>query len=192
MAALISIFFVFTSISASACDLSCWLRQGQDDCHSGASMSGEDAGTAMTSAMPMAMGSRQMQHMMAPDARAGTPLDSLINVSFEIGTPRRLMPMSPQMEMAVQRIIELSKPGTSSTALPGHSRDLSSCAHEACSQIWASASPPGARHAQPDFLYHGPIRLAIATVLWTRSDSIKTGSPPPELRAEHLVTSLRI
>src|SRR5580692_5084665 len=102
MAALISLLFAFTSISVSACDLSCWLRQGQDDCHSGVSMSGEDAGTAMTSAMPMAMSSRQMQHVMAPDARAGS-LDSLVNVSLEIGTPLRLMPMSPQMEMAVQR-----------------------------------------------------------------------------------------
>jgi hypothetical protein len=196
-AALISLLFVFASISASACDLSCWLRQGQDDCHSGVPMSGQEAGTAMTSTMPMAMSSDQMQHMMAPGARGGTPLDSLINVSLEIGmghrlTPDRLTPMSPQREMAVERFVELSKPGMNSTALPDHSRDLSSCAHEICSQTSASASPPSAGHAQPDFLHHAPIRFSIATITWTRSDCIKTGSPPPELHAEHLATTLRI
>jgi hypothetical protein len=192
MAALISLLFVFTSISASACDLSCWLRQGHDDCHSGVPISGQETGTAMASAMPMgmamamAMGSRQMQHMMAPGE---------IGMDHRL-TPHRLTPMSPQAEMAVERLIELSKPGMSSTALPGHSpgtsRDLSSCAHETCSQIWASASPLGARHADPDFLHYAPVRFSISTIFWTRSNGIKTGSPPPERHAEHLATNLRI
>jgi hypothetical protein len=179
IAALISLLFVFTSISASACDLSCWLRQGHDDCHSDVPMSGEESGTAMASAMPMAMGmgSHQMRHMMAPE---------------EIGTPHRLTPMSPQTEMAVERFIELSILGMSSTALPDHSRDLSPCAHETCSQIWAPASPPGAGHLQFDFVHHAPVRFSIATILWTRSHGIKTGSPPPERHAEPLATNLRI
>lgn len=185
MAALISFLFVFTSISASACDLSCWLRQGQGDCHSGVPMPGEETGTAMTSStMPMAMGMRfhQMRHMMAPD---------------EMGvdhrwTPHRLTPMSPHAGMAVERFIELLKPGMSSTALPDHSRDLSPCAHETCNQIWALASPPGSGHAQPDFLHRAPIRLSIATILWTRGDGIKIGPSPAELHAELLATNLRI
>ena len=153
MAALISLVFVFTSISASACDLSCWLRQGQDKCHSGVSMSGEETATAMTSTMPMAMdmGSHEMPPMMAAD---------------EIGMDHRLTPMPPKTEMAVEQFIEFSKPGMNSTALPDHSpdpsSDLSSCAHKTCSQIWASASPPGAGHAQPDFLHHAPIRFSMA------------------------------
>lgn len=184
MAALISFLFVFTSISASACDLSCWLRQGQGDCHSGVPMPGEETGTAMASTMPMPMGlgSHQMQHMMAP-GEVGTG---------HRWTPHRLTPMPPQSEMAVGRFIELSKPGMSSTAPPDHSRDLSSCAHETCSQIWTSARPPGAGHARPDFLRHAPTRFSIATISWTRSDCIKTGSPPPELHAEPLATILRI
>lgn len=200
MAALISLLFVLASISASECDLSCWLRQGQNDCHSGApmsgSMSGEETGTAMTSTMspmtPMAMGSGQMQQTMAPDARAVTPLASSINVSLEIGMDHELTRMPPQTEMAVTRLIELSKPGMNSTDPPEHSRNFSSCTHETCSQASASASPPGAGHAQPDFLHHAPVRFSIVTILWTRGDSIKTGSPPTELHAERLATTLRI
>lgn len=181
MAALISLLFVFTSISASACDLSCWLRQGHDDCHSSVSMSGdpmssEEMGAAMAP-MSMAMGSGQMQHKMAPG---------------EIGTGHRLIPMSQQSEIAVERFIELSIPGMSSTALPDHSRDLSPCAHETCSQTSASASPPGAGHLRLDFVHHAPVRFSMATILWTRSDGIKTGSPPPERHAKPLATNLRI
>lgn len=188
LAALISLLFVFTSISASACDLSCWLRQGHHDCPSGVSMSGEESGTAMASAMPMAMGmgSHQMQHRMAPGE---------IGMDHRL-MPHRLMPMSPQTEMAVERSIELSKPGMSSTALPDHSPDhsrgLSPCAHETCSQIWASASPPGAGHLQFDFVHYAPVRFSIATILWTRGDSINTGSPPSERHIEPLATNLRI
>ena len=126
MAGLISLLFVFTSISASACDLSCWLRQEQSGCHSGAptSMSGEKAIPAMTATMSMAMpmGSEQMRHMMPPD---------------KTGLDHRLTPMPSQTEMAVERWVERSKPGMNSTALPDrspdHSRDLSSCAHETVS-----------------------------------------------------------
>jgi len=182
MAALISLLFVFTSTSASACDLSCWLRQDHDDCHSSVSMSGdpmssEETGAAMAPTMSMAMGSGQMQHMMAPG---------------EIGTGHRLTPMSPQSEIAVERFIELSIPGMSSTALPDHSRDPSPCAHETCSQTSASASPPGAGHLRLDFAHHAPVRFSMTTILWTRSDGIKTGSPPPERHAEPLATNLRI
>ena len=184
MAALISLLFVFTSISASACDLSCSLRQGQDKCHSRVSMSGEETGAAMASTMPMPMGMRsdQMQDMMAP-AEIGTG---------HPWTPNRLTPMSSQSEIAVERLIELSKPRMSSTALPDRSRDLSSCAHETCSQIWASASPPGAGHLQFYFVHHAPVPFSVAPILWMHSDCIKTGSPPAELHEEPLATNLRI
>jgi hypothetical protein len=174
LAALISLLFVFTSISASACDLSCWLRQEQSGCHSGVptSMSGEEASAAMTATMPMAMpmGSEQMQHMTPPD---------------KTGLDHRLTPMPPQTEMAVERWIERSKPGMNSTARPDRSRDLSSCAHETCSQIWASASPPAAGHAQLDFLHHAPACFSTGTISLARSNGIKTAPPPPELHTEH-------
>lgn len=175
MAALISLLFVFTSLSASACDLSCWLQRSHDDCHSARA-------SAMAATMPMAMGSGQMQQMMAPSERAAAPLNGSMHMT----------PMSPQPEMAVETSIEPSKPGMDLTAVPDHSRHLSSCAHETCSQTWASASPPGSGHATPNFLNLASVRLSIAMTLWTRTDCIKTGSPPPELHVGPLATLLRI
>jgi len=168
MAGLISLLFVFTSIAASACDLSCWLQSSHDDCHSGGA-------SAMDPTMPMAMGSGQMQPMMAPDERSVARRDGSMNMT----------PMSPQPEMA-------ATPATDSTALPDHSRHVSSCAHETCGQTWASASPPRAGHVQPNFLHHAPVRVSLAPSVWTRGDGIKSGSPPPELHAEPLTTILRI
>lgn len=80
MAALISILVVFASISASACDLSCWLRQGQADCHPGMSVSGGEnaASMAASMAMPMGAGPDGMQHMMASDAGVGTLLSTAL------------------------------------------------------------------------------------------------------------------
>jgi hypothetical protein len=171
-AALISFLFVFTSISASACDLSCWLQRSHDDCHSGAT-------SAMAATMPMAMGSDQMQQMMAPGEPSTARLDGSMNMT----------PMSPQPEMVAEMVAD---PKMDSTALPDHSRRVSSCAHETCRQIWASSSPPGSRHAPPNFLHLAPVRLSMPTTLWTRNDCIKTGSPPPELHAGPLATILRI
>src|ERR1017187_3718868 len=34
LAALLSVLMVATSVSATTCDLTCWLRQGHSDCHS--------------------------------------------------------------------------------------------------------------------------------------------------------------
>jgi hypothetical protein len=192
MAALISVLFVSTSVSVSACDLSCWLRQSQADCHSGVSMSYAENGMSMAAsmAMPMGTGPDGMHQMMASDAGAGTLPDS--SASLEIGMDHRLTPMASQPEMAAERFIELAKPGMSSTALPDHSSNLSSCTRETCSEISVAASPPRAGNAQPDFLRHALVRSSVATILWARGNWIKAGSPPLELQTEHLATILRL
>lgn len=193
-AALISVLVVFASISASACDLSCWLRQSQTDCHSDVPMSAKEIGTLMSSAMNMGMrmNSGQMQQMIAPEGGAASLPASSVSVPLRIDMTHRLIPMSPQPEMAGERFIELSKPGMSAMALPDEPRSRSSCTHETCSQISASASPPSAGHLQLDFLHHLPLSISIARNLPTGFHWIKTGSPPPELHAEDFATFLRI
>lgn len=190
MAALTSVFLVFTSISVSACDLSCWLSQSQTDCHSGAPMSHAENATSMAASMSMPVGPDGMQQMMAPDAAAGTVPDS--SGSFEIGMNHRLTPMPPQPEMAAERFFELANPRVSSTALPDSSRNVSSCAHGICSQLSVSASPPGAGHVQLYLLYCAPVRSLAVMVSLTAGNCTKTGSPPPELHTEHLATILRL
>lgn len=87
LAALLSFLVVSTSVSASACDLSCWLRQAHSDCHTVSSAT-SDRPTAMS--MPAEMDKGSMN--MGSDPSANT---TGIGVSMT-GVPVHPMSMFPQ------------------------------------------------------------------------------------------------
>ena len=183
LATLLSLLMASTTVSVPACDLSCWLRQTHPDCHAGGSASAKEAGMSKDSmSMPadMDMGPDLSDSSMATDIR--------INV-----TPGRSMTMSPQLEMATERFMRAPQAGMGTNAIPDHSRTLSSCTHETCSQISASTSPPRADQGQPDFLHCMPIHVSSPVNLRADSHWIGPGTPPPEiLPTEVLATILRI
>lgn len=87
LAALLSLLVVSTWVSASACDLSCWLRQAHSDCHIASSATSD---TAMSMPAEMDMGSMDM----GSDPSAST---TGTGVSLT-GVPVHPMSTSPQAE----------------------------------------------------------------------------------------------
>jgi hypothetical protein len=183
LAVLLSLLMVSTSASASACDLSCWFYQEHSDCHTAGSAP-EDQESAMSAPSNMDMGpgmnmgAAGSERMMAPDQPANAKPDHS---------------MSPKMDMTTRRFEQATKPELSTSAMPDHSMTLSSCTHETCSQISASASPPNADHSQPNSLYWIATDISNPGNLWTGFHSIRPGPPPPKILAvPHLTTTLRI
>lgn len=172
-----SLLMFSSSVSASACDLSCWLRQARPDCHSGDPGATKQADMSMSSDMDM--GPEHGHSAMAT------------NITTHVA-PRQVMSMSPQAEMVTHRIMRAAESGMRTKAMPGHSENLSSCIHETCNQMWASASPPSANHAQPDFLHYMQIRISSPLSLQTNSRSIRSASLPEFALPERLATILRI
>jgi hypothetical protein len=178
LAAVLSLLMVSTSVSASACDLSCWLRQTHSDCHTvGPAAASKDD-------MPMPAGA---------DMDSGPAESSMAPDSTVSATPAHSMPMAPQQEMAAERFVHGTRPDMRTSAMPEHSRSVSSCTHETCSQISASASPPGADHAQLDSLHWMAVSISSPVNLLTGFHWIHLGTPPPTLlSADRLITALRI
>ena len=173
-----SLLLISAPVSAWACDLSCSSHEARSGCHSSATASKTD--TAMSMSPGMDMGSDQTESSMGPD-------------TVMSATPGHSMPMSPQQEMATQRLVQLSKLEMRTDAAHDHSKSVSSCSHETCSQISASASPPGADHSQPNSLHQIAINISSAANLGIIFHSIRLGTTPPKhLTAYRLVTTLRI
>lgn len=177
LAALVSIFLVSTSVSASACDLSCWLHQAHSHCHS--------VGSAPTGKDDMSMSDMDMgpSHM-----EGSTDSDTLMRA-----VPGHSMAMSPQQEMVAERLVHATKPDLRTSGMPGHSKSMSSCTHEACSQISVSSSPPRPDHSQPNSLRWITLSITSPVNLRTGFHCIGPGTPPPKtLAAAILTTTLRI
>jgi hypothetical protein len=202
---------VSTSASATACDLSCWLRQAQSDCHAGGLAASMGTNMPVSPIMAMYMSSSGNPQMQAQHANASTaPHDSMsMSVDMDMGrahtdvsmaadtkmdaTPSHLMSMSPRPKMLTERLMSAPNPGMESNGIPGHSGRLSSCTHEMCSQISASTSPPRVDRVQSNFLHGVSIHIASPVKLGTDLQWIRLGPPPPEiLSAERLSTILRI
>src|SRR6202043_1260577 len=92
----------------------------------------------------MDMGSDQSESPMGPETAMGAARG-------------HSMSMSPQQEMATRRLERATKPATRTGTMHDHSKGMSSCTHETCSQLSTSASPPGADRSQPNSLH----RIAI-------------------------------
>jgi hypothetical protein len=193
LAALLSLLMVSTSVSASVCDLSCWLRRAHSDCHAGGSEMAGNAATAMSMPADMDMGPGSDEGMttsMIPGATVTTPSD-LISISIQM---RMNMPMFAPAQRVTGRFEYAAKAEAGSDAMPSHSKTISSCSHEPCAQIWGSASPPPGA----DRLRENPRHLTTMSV--SRPASVSTSfqqicvktSPPELLAIQPLVTSLRI
>jgi hypothetical protein len=178
LAALLSLLMVSTPVSAWACDLSCSSRQARSDCHFSTTTSKDD--TVMSMPPGMDMGSDHSESSMGPDAVIS-------------GMPSHSMTMFPHQEMAAQNFEQAAKSEMRTGAAHDHSKSVTSCTHETCSQVSTSTSPPGADHSQPNSLQRIAISTPSPVNLWIAFHWIRPGTPPPELlTADPLVATLRI
>ena len=178
LGALLSLLMISAPVSAWACDVSCSSRQAHSDCHALVSTSNHD--TAMAMPPGMVMGSDQSESPMVPDTVVGA-------------VPGHSMSVSPQQEMATRRFEQASKPATRTDTLHDHSKGMSSCTHETCSQLSTSASPPGSDHSQPDSLHWLAVSISSPVNLFVSFHWVQLGTPPPKILAvAHLTATLRI
>lgn len=177
LAGILSLLLISSPVSAWACDVSCSSHQAHSDCHAAATTRKDD--TAMS--MPgMDMGSDQSESPTGSDTGMGA-------------VPVHSMSMSPQQEMATRRFEQATKPATRTGTMHDHSKDMSSCTHETCSQLSTSASPPGADHSQPNSLHWLAVSISSPVNLLVSFHWVQLGTPPPKLlSADRLITTLRI
>src|SRR6202521_4634874 len=173
----LSLLLVSTPVSAWACDMSCSLHQAHSDCRTSATTKDD---TGMSMSPDMDMGSDHSESSKMPD-------------TVMSATPGHSMSTSPQQEMATQRFEHATKPKLATGVMHDHSKRLSSCTHETCTQVSASASPPGANYSQPNSLHWVEVSFLSPVNLWVGFRWIRPGTSPPKLlTADRLVTTLRI
>ncbi len=181
LAALLSLLLVSAPVSAWACDLSCSSRQVRSDCHSSTTTSKDD--TAMSMPSGMDMGSDHSEGSIGPD--------TVINAMP--GHSMIMFPHFPHHEMITQNFEHSTNLALGTRALHHHSKSVSSCTLETCSQVSASSSPPGADHSQPNSVHRTAISISSPANVWIAFHWIRPGISPPELLiADRLVTALRI
>jgi hypothetical protein len=177
LATLLSLLLVSAPVSAWACDVACSSHQAHSDCHASATTSNEGAAMSMPG---MDMGSDQSESPTGSDTLVGAARG-------------HSMSMSPQQEMATRRVEEATNPATRTGTLHDHSKGMSSCTHETCSQLSTSASPPGADHTQPNSLHRLAVSISSPVDLLVSFHWVRLGTPPPKLlSADPLITTLRI
>jgi hypothetical protein len=180
LAALLSVLMVSAPLSASACDLSCWLHQTASDCHSASSATeGNQRMMPPSSAMDMSPEAEMSSH--ATQSNAGP--DQSVNASTRHS-------MSAPMDMV--RSLQVKKSEVSASTTFDHSKTLSPCSHETCSQASASVSPPRASQAQSVYLHCVAIKVSSRANLSTSSHRIAPGTLPPLNLAVDLLPTLRI
>ena len=178
LAALLSILLVSAPIAAWACDVSCSSHQAHSDCHASTATSKVDKAMSMPPGMDM--GSDQSESSMGPDMTMGP-------------VPGHSMSMSPQQEMATRRFKQATNPATKTDTMHDHSKGMSSCTHETCSQLSTSASPPSADHSQLNSLHQLAVSISSPVNLLVSFQWVRLGTPPPKLlTADRLITTLRI
>jgi hypothetical protein len=195
--ALVSVLMVSTSLSASACDLSCWLQQ-PSNCHSGslATEGKQRMMSAPSSSSAMDMSSESEMSSHAAQNEAGT--DHVVNAGAR--QSMSVHSMAAQMDMVSSSLQIIRKSDVRSNAAfdysEGRSKGLSSCSHETCSQ--ASASPPTASRAQLSYpayrAYQHCVAIPVSSPahLSTSSHRIAAGARPPINLAVDLLPILRI
>ncbi len=177
---LFSLLLALAPLSASACDLSCWLERNAPDCHSLGSAA-ENAHGAMSGASDMDMSSEadtrlaNARNIAAP----GHAVNAVVHHS-----------MSTQMNMRRGSVQIVQK--SDGSARFDHSNTLSPCGHGTCTQAATSSSPPSAGHAQPAHLQLVAISaLNPAKPLTASSRAALETSAPASLLLDLLLT-LRI
>src|SRR5665213_3933403 len=100
-ALLMSLLMVSTSVSASSCDLSCWLNQAHSDCHTATKDS-----AAMSMSLDMDMHSGESEQAVGPRMDADATINS--------------MPMPSGMDMGTESSENMAGADTNLNARPGH------------------------------------------------------------------------
>ena len=178
LAALLALLLVSAPVSAWACDFSCSSNQARSDCHTSATTSKDDTGMSMP--LGMDMGSDQNEDSIG--------LDTVMNA-----ISAHSMSMSPQRERASQRFEHATAPEMKTGATEDHSKRMSSCTHEMCSQVSVSASPPRADLPQPCHQLSMAIRVVSPDYLHITFHRIRLETPPSKtLTPGRLTTTLRI
>ena len=176
---MLSVLMVPTSVSVSACDLSCWLNQASSECHS-ASPRAEDR---MTVSSMM-----EMSAEMEMDSHAARIQQRLEGRASSI--TRHLM--FAHMEMTRHAPEVLSKTQVSAGARFDHSKVLSPCSHEMCSQNATSSSPPGTGQSRSPGLHWAKIRVSIPANPLASSTRMLRGAPPLIHHPANFLSALRI
>lgn len=178
--ALLSLLLVWTPLSVSTCDLSCWLRQTFSDCHSDAAVT-ELSQSAAPSMIDMDSQMESMTHTHGNHLSAHRNMNAGGHHSMFLHVAT--IHISPQVQNSA----------ATSSGIFDQSRTPSPCAHEACSQTSLSASPPritAAPHAYPSWR---PICISILANFSAHFDSpLSPGASPPISLAADLRTALRI
>ena len=177
---LFSLLLAFAPLSASACDLSCWLERNAPDCHQ-LGPAAENAQGAMSGASDMDMSSGADTRLANADniAAPGNAVNPVVHHS-----------MSTQMNMR-RGSVQIVQKSDGSAGLD-RSNTLSPCVHGTCAQAATSSSPPSAGHAQlADLQFVAVHALNLAKPLATGSRSAPETSPPASLLLDLLLT-LRI
>lgn len=178
---MLSALMVSTSVSISACDLSCWLNQTPSDCHSANSTAEDRMSTSASSAMDMTpgmgMSSEGMQNKGGPDRRADRVMRHALSAHMD-------MTWGPRQVTSKD---ELS-PHSGFT----HSRALSPCSHETCSQVAASSSPPKTDENHAADLQCAVIRVSTPASLLTISNRSAPGDTLLINRSAAPLSPLRI
>jgi hypothetical protein len=179
---LFSLLLAFAPLSASACDLSCWLERNAPDCHQ-LGPAAENAHGAMSGASDMDMSS-EADTRLANAHNIAAP-DHAVNAGVHHS-------MSTQMDMHRGSLQIMQKSDASSNAGLDHSNTLSPCVHGTCAQAATSSSPPSAGHAQlADLQFVAVHALNLAKPLATGTRAAPETSPPVSLLLDILLT-LRI
>ncbi len=209
LALFLSLLMGSASVSASACDLSCSLRQAHSVCDTAKMVSRNNDGLSMSMSPDMDMHSGKSELMMethldmdAPNHtmsmpsgmdmgadRSNSMVDSETNL---ISSPAHPMSMSPQLGL-VEGFVRSANIGRGSRAMVDPSGNLESCMHEPCSQVSMSNSPPAGNHSQPAGLRWMSAYNASPVNASTNFQWIRPKRPPIKLIAiDRLTTTLRI
>jgi hypothetical protein len=182
MTALLSVFMVFGPLSASACDLSCWLQQTTSNCHSaGQPIEGNQSSMPASSTMDMSAEGEMSSHSHQYSPAADYTMSATAHHS-----------MTAQMDLGRTSLEVIRTSDVRSGSRFDHSKKLSPCSHETCSQASASASPPRVRADQPACLHAMDIVGVNPANFLTSSDRTAPGTSPPITPAADLLTTLRI
>ena len=166
---LFSLLLTFAPLSASACDLSCWLERNAPDCHSLGSAA-ENAHGAMSGASDMDMSSGAGTG--ATTAQNSSAADHNVNAVVHHSMPK-------QIDMHRGSLQTVQKADASSSARFDDSNALSPCVHGTCAQAATSSSPPSGGHAQLAHLQFVAVHaLNLAKPLTTTRQSAPETSPP--------------
>lgn len=209
-ALLLSLFMVSTSVSASACDLSCWLHQTYSDCNNAGAVATNKDGAAMSMSSGMDMRHDPSERIVGPHLSEGAVTDAMpMGPKTDLGTDDsngmasseshlitklgHAMAMPPQFEVVTERFMRVAKAELAARPELNPSGTPSSCLHEPCSQSWISVSPPPGDHSQPGALQRTLTGILNPANVWPGLRRINFESPPSKILAgDPLTTTLRI